>query len=96
VVKEFAVYTAARFGIFFATFAAVLRLWILVVGTPDPILWPLLIAAVLSAVLSTYLLRGMRNRVTRRLQQRGEQAARRNAAVRAKDAEMRASCEDGA
>lgn len=93
--KEFAVYTAARFGIFVVLLAVILGLWIVVAGTPVPLLWPLVIAAVLSTLLSAYLLRSMRERVTGQLQRRGELAARRNAAVRAKEAEMRATREDG-
>jgi hypothetical protein len=90
-VKEFAIYTAARFGIFVVLFAGVLGLWILVAGTPVPLLWPLLIAAVLSTFVSAFVLRSMRERVTGQLQRRGELAAQRNAAVRAKDARMRAA-----
>lgn len=95
VVKEFLVYTAARFGVFIVAFVVVLGLWILVAGTPVPLLWPLIIAAVLSAFASTYLLRGMRDRFAASLQERGQRAARRNAAVRAKDDQMRAERENG-
>jgi hypothetical protein len=62
-VKEFWIYTAARFGLFIALYALVLGGYLLLNGGgPIPVLWPLLLAAVLSTLLSAYLLRGLRER----------------------------------
>ena len=69
-VKEFIVYTAARFGLFLAIYGVILGGYVAVAGTPVPVLWPLLLAAVLSTVASTYLLRGMRERLAAKVQER--------------------------
>jgi membrane protein implicated in regulation of membrane protease activity len=61
-VKEFWTYTAARFGLFATCYVVVLGVTALVTDGPLPVLWPLLVAAVLSTVLAAFLLRGLRER----------------------------------
>ena len=47
--REFVLYTAARFGIFGVTYAVVLLMvWLVDRNGPLPVLWPLILAAVLS------------------------------------------------
>lgn len=86
--KEFVVYTLARIGLFVASFALVWGVWVLVAGTLDvPVLWPLLIAAVLSFVASFYLLAGVRGRFASRVEERAANVARRFEEARAKEDE---------
>ena len=61
-VKEFWSYTAARLSLFGTCYVVVLGVTSLVTDGPLPVLWPLLVAAVLSTVLGAFLLRGMRER----------------------------------
>lgn len=74
--REFAVYTVARFALFFVCWGAVLGgYWLVEPDEPLPLLWPLLVAALVSMVLSTYLLRGMRERFAQRVQERAGRMA---------------------
>jgi hypothetical protein len=85
-VKEFLVYTAARLLVFLASYALVVGLYLLVDRDgPIPVLWPLIVAAVLSAVVSAYLLRGMRDRFALRVQSRAERMSSRFEAMKAKE-----------
>jgi membrane protein implicated in regulation of membrane protease activity len=85
-VKEFVVYTAARFGIFGTTWLLVVGVYALLNGGgPIPLLWPLLVAAVLSAVLSAFLLRGMRDRFAERVQDRAARMSQRFEEMKAKE-----------
>jgi membrane protein implicated in regulation of membrane protease activity len=84
-VKEFIVYTAARFGIFLAVYGAVVGFYVLAAGTPIPVLWPLLLAAVISTLLSVYLLRGMRERFALKIQERADRMSQRFEEMRAKE-----------
>jgi hypothetical protein len=85
-VKEFLVYTAARLAVFVACFALVLGAWLLVDRDgPVPVLWPLLLAAVLSTLVSAYLLRGMRERFALRVQSRAERMSQRFEEMKAKE-----------
>jgi hypothetical protein len=85
-VKEFAVYTLARLGVFVASYAVVVGVYMLVAGTDHvPVLWPFLAAIVISAVASYYLLRGPRERFARRVEARAAAATRRFEAARAKE-----------
>lgn len=84
--KEFVLYTAARIGVFVATYAIVAGIYLLVTGGDTlPILWPLLVAAVISGVVSIYLLRGMRERFAAVVQQRADKASARFEAARSKE-----------
>jgi hypothetical protein len=72
-VKEFAVYTAARLGIFVACYAAVFAV-LAVVGGRDAAagVWPFVVAVLVSAVVSAYALRGLRARFTDRVHARAD------------------------
>jgi hypothetical protein len=85
-VKEFAVYTAARIGLFVASYAVIVGVYIVATGTPHvPVFWPFLIAALVSAVGSYYLLRGPRERFAARVEQRAANISRRFEEARAKE-----------
>jgi hypothetical protein len=85
-VKDFAIYTLARIGLFVASYAVIAGVWMLASGSSAvPILWPLLLAAVVSAVASFYLLRGPRARFAARVDARAPAAVRRFEEVRAKE-----------
>jgi hypothetical protein len=84
-VKEFIVYTAARFGLFLAIYGVVIGIYVLVAGTPVPVLWPLLVAAVLSTIASMYLLRDMRDRFAAKVNERAARMSQRFEAMKAKE-----------
>jgi len=83
--KEFLVYTAARLALFAATYGIVVGVYVLVAGTPVPVLWPLLLAAVVSGVTSVYLLRGMRERFAAKVQARASRMSQRFEEMKAKE-----------
>jgi hypothetical protein len=83
-VKEFAVYTLARVGLFLASFAVILGLWVTVTGHVA-VLWSLLLAAVASAVASYYLLQGPRERFAARVEERATRMSERIEAARSKE-----------
>jgi membrane protein implicated in regulation of membrane protease activity len=83
--KEFLAYTAARLALFAATYGLVVGLYILVVGTPVPVLMTLLVAAIISGVASVYLLRGMRERFTAKVQGRADRMSQRFEEMKAKE-----------
>ena len=83
--KEFIVYTAARFGLFLAIYGLIIGVYVLVAGTPIPVLWPLLLAAVLSTIASVYLLRGMRERFAVKVQERASRMSQRFEEMKAKE-----------
>jgi mannitol-specific phosphotransferase system IIBC component len=77
-VKEFAVYTAARLGLFAVSYALVIGVYLLVSGGRQvPLFWPFLLAIVISAVASALLLRGQRDRFAQVVQRRAERASSR-------------------
>jgi hypothetical protein len=84
-VKLFVVYTAARFGVFLVVYGVLIGSYVLVAGTPIPVLWPLLVAAVLSTILSAYLLRDLRQRFAEQVQQRADRMSERFEEMRAKE-----------
>jgi hypothetical protein len=85
-VKGFLVYTVARFGVFLATYALVVGVYLLVTDSSSlPILWPLLVAAVLSTLVSVYLLRGQRDRLAAGVQSRAERMTARFEQMRSKE-----------
>jgi mannitol-specific phosphotransferase system IIBC component len=85
-VKDFATYTLARIGLFVAAYAVIAGVYMLATRSDSvPILWPLLLAAVVSAVASYYLLRGPRERFAARVDARASAAARRFEEVRSKE-----------
>lgn len=84
--KEFAVYTAARLGLFVGSYALVVGVYLLVTGADQvPLLWPFVLAAVISAVASIYLLRGMRERFALAVERRAGNASRRFEQMRSKE-----------
>jgi hypothetical protein len=85
-VKEFAVYTAARIGLFVASYAVIVGVYLVATGTGHiPLFWPLLLAALVSAVGSYYLLRGPRDRFAARVEQRAANISRRFDEARARE-----------
>ncbi len=86
VVKGFLVYTVARFGVFLATYALVVGVYLLVTdGGELPILWPLLLAAVLSTLVSMVLLRRQRDRLSAGVQARAERISAKVEQMRSKE-----------
>jgi uncharacterized membrane protein len=84
--REFVLYTAARFAIFGATYAVVLLVvWLTDRDGPLPLLWPLVLAAVLSTFIAARLLRDMRARFTQQIQERSERMSTRFEEMRAKE-----------
>ncbi|HEX6515738.1 MAG TPA: DUF4229 domain-containing protein [Nocardioidaceae bacterium] len=89
--KEFAVYTLARLGLFAASYAIVVGVYLLVSGSGAvPLLWPFLVAVLVSAVASLYLLKGQRERFAAVVQQKAETVSRRFEQARAKEDEPEA------
>jgi hypothetical protein len=89
-VKEFAVYTAARLGIFLLSYALVVGIYLLVSGEREqiPLIWPFLVAVVISAIASVYLLRGQRERFALAIHERARRASARVEQARAKEDEQ--------
>lgn len=83
--KEFAVYTALRLGLFVACYAVVGGLYLLLFGNQGLVLWPFLLAVIISSVLSVRLLRRQREAFALRVQQRAEQASARFEERRSRD-----------
>jgi hypothetical protein len=82
-VKEFLVYTAARFAVFAVCVIVAFGLfWLLSGGEDVPVLWPLLLGAVASVMVSAWLLRDLRDRFAATVQARAERSV---AAHRARD-----------
>ena len=86
--KEFAIYTAARLGLFLVSYVVVVGVYLLVSGDRQiPLLWPFLLAIVVSAIASVYLLRAQRERFAQAVQRRAERASARFEEIRAKEDE---------
>ena len=83
--KEFWVYTGARVGLFLVCYGVIFGTWALIGGLPVPLLWPLVLAAVVSSGLALVLLRGMRTRFNASVQARAERMSRRFEDLRAKE-----------
>ncbi len=84
--KEFAVYTLARVGLFVASYAVIVGVYMLVRGADHvPLLWPLLVAALISALASYYLLKGPRARFAARVDARARAATQRFEERRARE-----------
>ena len=80
------VYTLARLGLFVASYAVVVGIYLLVTGGHQvPILWPLLVAAVISSVASVYLLKHLRNQFAAVIDRRARAASARLEASRSKE-----------
>lgn len=86
--KEFAIYTAARLGLFVVSYAVVVGIYLLVSGESEiPLFWPFLVAVLISAVASAYLLRAQRERFALVVQRRAEKASARLEQARSKEDE---------
>lgn len=85
--KEFAVYTVARLGLFAVSYALIVGVYLLVAGGPIPLFWPFLLAVVVSAIASAYLLRSQRDRFARVVQERAQRASQKFEEMRAKEDE---------
>lgn len=86
--KEFFIYTAARLGVFLASYAVVVGIYLLVTGADQvPLIWPFLVAVVISAVASVVLLRRQREAFAHAIQQRADRASSRLEQMRAKEDE---------
>ncbi len=84
--KEFAVYTIARLGLFVASYAVIAGTYMLATGSDSvPVVWPLVLAAVVSAVASLYLLAGPRAAFAARVEERAAKISRRFEEARAKE-----------
>ena len=81
--KEFAVYTLARIGLFVASYVVITGLF-LAFGRSS-VLLQIVLAAVVSAVASYYLLQGPRQRFAARVDARAANIARRFEEARAKE-----------
>ena len=89
-VKEFLVYTAARFAVFGACVLVAFGLfWLLSGGQDFPVLWPLLLGAIASVVVSAWLLRGLRDDFAVKVQARAERAVTAHQAREADAADSR-------
>jgi uncharacterized RDD family membrane protein YckC len=82
-VKEFAVYTLARIGMFVAALAVFVGLF-MALGI-DNVIIPVVLAAVASAVASYYLLQGPRARFAQRVETRAANISRRIEESRSKE-----------
>lgn len=81
--KEFSVYTLSRIGLFVAAYGIVVGVYLLVSGGASvPLLWPVVVAALVSSVASVTMLRGQRERFAAVVDQRARRAAARNEAHR--------------
>lgn len=80
------VYTLARLGLFVAAYALVVGVYLLVTGgDPVPVLWPLLLAAVVSSIASVTMLKGLRHRFAMVIDRRAKAAAQRFEEARARE-----------
>lgn len=87
-VKEFAIYTAARIGLFVVTYAIVVGVYLVVSGGDQvPLFWPFLVAILISAIASAYLLRRQREKFALAIQRRAENASARLERARSKEDE---------
>ena len=88
-VKDFALYTLARFGIFAVLLVVTMVVFWLANGREGVwIVWPVLVAALVSTVVSAYALRGLRENVAVGVRARAERMSGRFEELRAaEDAE---------
>lgn len=86
--KEFAVYTAARLGLFVVSYAVVVGIYLAVSDDRQiPLFWPFLLAVAISAVASAALLGKQRERFALVVQQRADRASARLEQMRSKEDE---------
>lgn len=86
--KEFALYTLARLGLFVASYGVIVGVYVLVTDdTQLPLFWPFLLAIVVSSIASVYLLKGLRHRFALVVGRRADAATRRIEQARSKEDE---------
>ncbi len=83
-VKEFWIYTLARIALLLVTWAAITGAWILIAGKVAPGL-TLLIAFVVTGIASYFVLRGPREALARRVEERASRAVDRYEEMRSKE-----------
>jgi mannitol-specific phosphotransferase system IIBC component len=83
--KEFLVYTGLRLGLFVSAFVIVAGIWALASDQEVNLIWPLLIAMLVSAVASAYLLKGPRERLAARIEDRARRASAKFEEMRGKE-----------
>ena len=84
--KEFVIYTVSRLGLFVASYAVTIAIYLVVTGeNAVPLFWPFLLAIVISSVASVYLLKGQRARFAAVVQRRADNASRRFKESRSKE-----------
>jgi hypothetical protein len=81
-------YTLSRLGLFVASYALVVGIYLLVTGSDEiPMFWPFLVAIVISSIASVYLLKTQRARFATVVGLRADAASRRFEERRAKEDE---------
>ncbi|WP_460794746.1 DUF4229 domain-containing protein [Nocardioides pacificus] len=84
--KEFAVYTALRIGLFVASYALIAAIYLVATsGDELPILWPFILAFALSGVASYFLLNGPREAFARHVQEKAERASARMHEIKSRE-----------
>ena len=84
--KDFAVYTALRIGLFIACYAILAGLWMLFSkGDELNLLWPFVGAFIVWGVLSLKLLQGPRERFAQRVQDRAARASAKMEEIRSRE-----------
>jgi hypothetical protein len=83
--KEFVVYTLARIAMFVGSLVLIGGVWWLLAGEEPPLIWPLLMAALVSAIGSYYLLAGPRERFAALVEDRASNMTRRLEEQRSKE-----------
>ena len=82
--KEFVIYTALRIGLFVASLAIVVGVWMLLADTV-PILWPIVISFVVSGLASYFLLNRQREALARHVERRAERMQERFEEMKSKE-----------
>ncbi|MFC6288004.1 DUF4229 domain-containing protein [Nocardioides sp. GCM10027113] len=82
--KEFAVYTAMRIGLFLTSLVVVVGVWMLIAGEV-PLLWAVVIAFAVSGVGSYFLLNRQREAFARRVDERARRMAQRYDEAKSKE-----------
>ena len=83
-VKEFWVYTGLRVGLFLASFALVIGVWMMVADQAN-VLWAVVIAFVASGLGSYFLLNRQREAFARRVDERAQRVTSRFEEMKAKE-----------
>lgn len=84
-VKEFAIYTGLRLGMFVLCYAILGWLYLAVFGKTGALVWPFLAAIIVSSLLSLKFLAPQRARFASVVQARAERASARFEEMRAKE-----------